>query len=65
MMLTSRYEVNDIVLASKPTLSLVRCFDKIPFVVKITGVIIPKRTGTHVGAYLTTAFTDTVAVGEE
>lgn len=41
-----RYALNDSVLELNPTSSEVRCFVTIPFVVKNTGVRIPKITGT-------------------
>ena len=53
--LTRRYDVKERVLALKLILSLVRCFDRIPLAVNIIGVTMPKITGTHVGACLTTA----------
>ena len=46
-----KYDENESALASNPILSLVKCLVSIPFVVKEIGVIIPKRTGIHVGTF--------------
>ena len=40
-------------LVLNPTCSLVKCFIKIPFAVKVNGVNIPKMTGIHDGKGIT------------
>ena len=47
--LTRKYAEKDIVLGLNFTLSLIKCFVNIPFVVKLNGVIIPSNTGIQVG----------------
>ena len=64
-MFTMRYEVNESLLASNLTLSLVKVLVRMPFVVKDIGVIMANRTGIQVGHMfeMVLAFSTELVVG--